>query len=232
LSRPQHNSSAQVSPSPSQVSPSPQKHLNTSQYGSEHDNSSVNSSRTASPDPNQRRDSNSSGTTTTPQMNFLQKQKEMRERENQVRRGGKLGGEKGSFDGVLSCQHRQDAPPHSPTGEYFDKPPIPPRGMPPPVPQRQSSVEKVSEVQVRQKNMNGNGELGDKRALVDLTLNFTPAEDHYSNTPSNRPYSLQQPQSRAPLVATNGSNGNGHGAEEVWMRQGDGRSSGKLRFLP
>lgn len=64
------------------------KPLNTSQYGSEHDGSSV-SSRTSSPDPNQRRDSNSSGatsTTTTPQMNFLQKQKEMRERESQVSR--------------------------------------------------------------------------------------------------------------------------------------------------
>ena len=79
----QHNSSAQNSPS--QVSPSPPKHLNTSQYGSEHDNSSVNSSRTASPDPNNRRDSNSSGTVSTPQMNFLQKQKEIKEREGQVR---------------------------------------------------------------------------------------------------------------------------------------------------
>lgn len=74
-------------------SSSPPKTINTSQ-GSEHDASSV-SSRTSSPDPNQRRDSresyastNSSGTVTglsssninsTPQMNFLQKQKELRE---------------------------------------------------------------------------------------------------------------------------------------------------------
>lgn len=54
------------------------------------------------------------------------------------------------------------------------------------------------------------------------------AEDHYSNTPSNRPYSLQQPQSRAPLVATNGNNGNGNTTEEVWLRQSEGRSSGEL----
>lgn len=68
---------------PSQTSPnltSSPKILNASQYGSEHDGSSI-SSRTSSPDPNQRRDSNSSGVTTTPQMNFLQKQKELRERE-------------------------------------------------------------------------------------------------------------------------------------------------------
>ena len=62
-----------------------------------------------------------------------------------------------------------------------------------------------------------------------LIFLFVHSEDHYSNTPSNRPYSLQQPQSRAPLAATNGSNGNGNGTEEVWLRQGDGRSSGKLR---
>lgn len=54
-------------------------------------------------------------------------------------------------------------------------------------------------------------------------LYFT--EDHYSNTPSNRPYSLQPPQLRAPLVGQNGNNGNG--TEEVWLRQGEGRSSGE-----
>lgn len=61
-------------------------------------------------------------------------------------------------------------------------------------------------------------------------LSHPSTEDHYSNTPSNRPYSLQQqPQSRAPLVATNGSNGNGNGnlTEEVWLRQSEGRSSGE-----
>lgn len=72
----QHNTS-QISPN----STSSPKNLNTSQYGSEHDGSSV-SSRTSSPD--QRRDSSNSGVTPTPQMNFLQKQKELRERESQV----------------------------------------------------------------------------------------------------------------------------------------------------
>jgi spectrin beta len=142
-----------VSPAGSSTKP-----LNTSQYGSEHDGSSV-SSRTSSPDPNQRRDSNSSGVTTTPQMNFLQKQKELRERESQV-----------SFKKIkirfkICFQARNppkqgrmpEPPPHSPTGGFYDKPPIPPRGVPPPVPQRQSSVEKVSEVQIRTKTSNGNG---------------------------------------------------------------------------
>lgn len=114
-----------------------------------------------------------------------------------------------------------EAPPHSPTGLY-DKPPIPPRGVPPPVPQRQSSTEKISEVQVRTKSLNGNGK-SLLKSLINMNINFllVSAEDHYSNSPSNRPYSLQQPQSRG----QNGNNGNG--AEEVWMRQGEGRSSGK-----
>lgn len=137
----------------SQSSPKPS---NTSQYGSEHDGSSV-SSRTSSPDPNQRRDSNSSGTQSTPQMNFLQKQRELRERESQVRVVEQVISFKTYFNRQYFEQGRNpEPPPHSPTGLY-DKPPIPPRGVPPPVPQRQSSVEKVSEVQVRPKNMNGNG---------------------------------------------------------------------------
>lgn len=64
-----------------------------------------------------------------------------------------------------------EPPPHSPTGGFYDKPPIPPRGVPPPVPQRQSSVEKVSEVQMRPKNMNGNGELNWKW-LIEVDFNF------------------------------------------------------------
>lgn len=39
-----------------------------------------------------------------------------------------------------------------------DKPPIPPRGAPPQVPQRQSSYESMNaNVQLRQKSLNGNG---------------------------------------------------------------------------
>jgi hypothetical protein len=47
--------------------------------------------------------------------------------------------------------------PQSPAGGFYglaDKPPIPPRGVPPPVSQRQLSFENV---QLRQKNFNGNG---------------------------------------------------------------------------
>lgn len=217
----QHNSSAQMSPT------SPK----TSQYGSEHDGSSV-SSRTSSPDPNQRRDSNGSSMQSTPQMNFLQKQREMRERESQVNDNIWIWTQELLFI-LCNLQSRNpEPPPHSPTGGFYDKPPIPPRGVPPPVPQRQSSVEKVSDVQMRPKNMNGNGELKfiiTTKFKSETTFLCFP-EDHYSNTPSNRPYSLQQPQSRAPLVGQNGSNGNGNGngTEEVWLRQGEGRSSGEL----
>lgn len=67
-----------------------------------------------------------------------------------------------------------------------------------------------------------------KLRTIASTIFISPStEDHYSNTPSNRPYSLQQPQSRAPLVGTNGSNGNG--TEEVWLRQSEGRSSGESK---
>ena len=51
---------------------------------------------------------------------------------------------------------------HSPTA-FYDKPPIPPRGVPPPVPQRQSSVDKL-DVQIRQKN----GNSGKIRAALKL----------------------------------------------------------------
>lgn len=47
-------------------------------------------------------------------------------------------------------------PPHQGNA---DKPPIPPRGGPPQVPQRQSSYENMNaNVQLRQKSLNGNGE--------------------------------------------------------------------------
>lgn len=49
----------------------------------------------------------------------------------------------------------QQAPPPPHQG-LADKPPIPPRGAPPQVPQRQSSYENMN-VQLRQKSINGNG---------------------------------------------------------------------------
>lgn len=58
-------------------------------------------------------------------------------------------------------------PPHSPTYGLADKPPIPPRGVPPPVPVRQLSYENTNtgNVQLRQKNFNGNGETQDVSCL-------------------------------------------------------------------
>jgi hypothetical protein len=69
-----------------QISPSststPKTLTLTSHYSSDNQDGSSLSSRTSSPDPNHRQLRDSS----TPQMNFLQKQKEMRERESQVRK--------------------------------------------------------------------------------------------------------------------------------------------------
>ncbi|KAL7032822.1 hypothetical protein ACKWTF_007407 [Chironomus riparius] len=96
------------------------KHADQSpKNNSEHDGSSV-SSRTSSPDPNQKRDT----LHLTPQMNFLQQQREIRERETRA---------------------RNIPPPHSPTG-FYDKPPIPPRASN----NHRQSNEKV-DVQLRQK---------------------------------------------------------------------------------
>ena len=106
------------------------------------------SSRTSSPD-SQRRSSRhdsigssmSGGSYSTPQINFLQKQKEMREQQMQ------------------NQQQNSPPSPQSPqsTGSSVyspDKPPIPPRGAPPPVPQRQSSNENMN-VTIRSRNVNG-----------------------------------------------------------------------------
>lgn len=52
--------------------------------------------------------------------------------------------------------NQQSAPPSHQI--VADKPPIPPRGAPPQVPQRQSSYENMNaNVQLRQKSLNGNG---------------------------------------------------------------------------
>ena len=62
-----------------------------------------------------------------------------------------------------------------------------------------------------------------------LNIFFKSLEDHYDNVPSNRPYSAQPPQTRAPMNGNNGNgNGNGNGTEEVWKRHGEGRTSGEF----
>lgn len=72
------------------------------------------SSRTSTPD-SQRRTSEKAASSSTPQKDFLLKQKEMRERE----------------------EREKSVQPHS---GQMEKPPIPPRGAPPATPQRQSSL--------------------------------------------------------------------------------------------
>ncbi|XP_050085218.1 spectrin beta chain, non-erythrocytic 5 isoform X3 [Anopheles aquasalis] len=190
------------------------------------------SSRTSSPD-SQRRDSRTSlnsaksgsgstGSYHTPQTNFLQKQKELRELEVQQQR--------------LSAQppptHALPPPPTSPgpMHEVFglaDKPPIPPRGVPPPVPQRQSSTDNVL-------LNNNNGAGVQLRSKTGTTA--SPNGSDYDNgniIGGNRPYSLQpgpvaNSRSTVPALSAsqNGGNGNNNGSEEVWLRRGELRSSG------
>ncbi|CAO1413852.1 unnamed protein product [Diamesa tonsa] len=67
----------------------------------------------------------------TPQMNFLQKQKELREQPRS------------------ESQNRQQPPPHSGTGGFYEKPPAPP-------PKTIMLITKI-DAQIRQKSLNGNG---------------------------------------------------------------------------
>lgn len=109
-----------------------------------------------------------SGGSTTPQINFLQKQKELRDQLHQQQ----VNKSKTELAKLTSNKylHLQQASPHSATSsssspqspqpqtQYYspDKPPIPPRGYPPPVPQRQSSNENMN-VTLRNRNYSGSG---------------------------------------------------------------------------
>lgn len=148
------------------------------------------SSRTSSPD-SQRRSSrhdsigsSMSGGSTTPQINFLQKQKELREQlhQQQVRSstGNTTKNSNENSTGAVKIplnfffSIKQQASPHSATSsssspqspqpQYYspDKPPIPPRGYPPPVPQRQSSNDNMN-VTLRNRNHSGSGMFSDGR---------------------------------------------------------------------
>lgn len=101
------------------------------------------SSRTSSPD-SQRRSSRhdsigssmSGGSYSTPQINFLQKQKELREQQMMQQQ---------QLQQQSAAPQNPRSPQSSSTTIYSpDKPPIPPRGVPPPVPQRQSSNENIN----------------------------------------------------------------------------------------
>ncbi|XP_058446279.1 spectrin beta chain, non-erythrocytic 5 isoform X3 [Malaya genurostris] len=204
-------------------------------------NSSI-SSRTSSPD-SQRRDSraslnsaksggsgsNNSNSLQTPQINFLQKQKELRELENQQHRISQQ-----QLHQQQQHQHMGTfQAPQSPaaTQEHYglaDKPPIPPRGVPPPVPQRQSSSENVlnnnggsaGAVQIRSKT--GSGSSG--------SFNGNDYDNgNYSNT--SRPFSYQPNSNNQRSLSQNGNNNtnnnnnnNGSG-EDVWLRHSELRSS-------
>uniref|UniRef100_A0A182W3B1 Spectrin beta chain n=1 Tax=Anopheles minimus TaxID=112268 RepID=A0A182W3B1_9DIPT len=179
------------------------------------------SSRTSSPD-SQRRDSRTSlnsaksgsgsnGSFHTPQTNFLQKQKELREQELQHQRM--------SIGQQQQQQHTSLPSPTSP--EVFglaDKPPIPPRGMPPPVPQRQSSTDNVL-------SNNNNGSI-QMRSKPPGSSN-SPNGSDYDNANVggvNRPYSLQ-PGAMSNKSQSGSQNGNTTG-EDVWLRNSEIRTSG------
>ncbi|XP_063699935.1 spectrin beta chain, non-erythrocytic 5 isoform X3 [Culicoides brevitarsis] len=161
-----------------------------------------NSSRASTPDvppqhrSNNRNDSFSSAksqnsNSSTPQTDYLMKQKELRERERRENQ-------------MMSAVMNQTTSPGN--ANLADKPPIPPRGAPPQVPQRQSSYETVNaNVQLRQKNLNGNDEIDNGN------------EVHHQQ----RPYSLQPHQS----IQTR--NGNQNGNEDSWKRSSEVRLSEK-----
>uniref|UniRef100_A0A1B0D969 Karst n=1 Tax=Phlebotomus papatasi TaxID=29031 RepID=A0A1B0D969_PHLPP len=130
--------------------------------GTEGTDASSLSSRTSSPDSQVRGSGEKSPS--TPQINFLQRQKELKEQNAQ--------------------------PPH--TGQ-MEKPPIPPRGAPPPTPQRQSSVQ---DVQLRNRSYS-NG----------------VAPDGFDDN-SNYENQMQRPHSMLPTMQSGTNNG-----DEAWMRQ-------------
>ncbi|XP_055716451.1 spectrin alpha chain, non-erythrocytic 1 isoform X5 [Phlebotomus papatasi] len=135
--------------------------------GTEGTDASSLSSRTSSPDSQVRGSGEKSPS--TPQINFLQRQKELKEQNAQ--------------------------PPH--TGQ-MEKPPIPPRGAPPPTPQRQSSVQ---DVQLRNRSYS-NG----------------VAPDGFDDN-SNYENQMQRPHSMLPTMQSGTNNG-----DEAWMRQSWGNA--------
>lgn len=93
----------------------------------------------------------------TPQINFLQKQKELREQQSTQQAAP-----------PQSAQSPQSPrTPQSPgSGIYTpDKPPIPPRGIPPPVPNRQASTENI-DVTMRSQSIVGMYHLSNLKIII------------------------------------------------------------------
>lgn len=122
------------------------------------------SSQTSSPD-SQRRSSrhdsiaSTGSSTTTPQTQFLQKQKELREQQMQQQHLQQTAAAvmaspppAPSAVNSLSAQSHVQISNQSSTVYSPDKPPIPPRGNPPPVPQRQISSSTNESVQLRRRS--------------------------------------------------------------------------------
>lgn len=118
--------------------------------------------------------------------------------------------------------------PQSPTQEFYglaDKPPIPPRGVPPPVPQRQSSTENVLNNNVNNNNSNSTVQIRPKTSSGSSgSYNGNDYDNgNYTNAP--RPFSHQPNTAIQRSVPVNGNNNNGNG-EDVWLRHSELRSSG------
>ncbi|XP_055309165.1 spectrin beta chain, non-erythrocytic 1 isoform X4 [Sitodiplosis mosellana] len=132
------------------------------------------SSRTSSPDSQRRssrQDSMSSTVSTgsglsTPQTTFLQKTKELREQQ-------------ASTTALTSSTPQAHV--QSTTVYSADKPPIPPRGLPPPVPQRQISTS--DSVQLRNRSTDGSSNYGN--------VQNRPHSTDYQNNSSNDQYNQQ-----------------------------------------
>lgn len=151
----------------------------------------------------------SGGSSSTPQINFLQKQKEMRDQQQQQ---VKVTLQTSSSSSIGSPQSPQPS-----TGHVIDKPPIPPRGLPPPVPQRQSSNDNST---VTLRTRLGKNSIFDHKSLTrcwevtEISSNYLfslsfldahpDANSNYSNV-NNRPHSHQQSSSSDYTEMRNGS---------------------------
>lgn len=151
------------------------------------------SSQTSSPD-SQRRSSRqdsiaSTGSSSTPQTQFLQKTKELREQQLQQQQL-----QQSSVPSVVTVTHTQTQSQvqisnQSSTVYSPDKPPIPPRGNPPPVPQRQISSNESVQLRKRQGKETSLNE-STKCTPVNKILSLTDPNSNYGNLPV-RPHSHQ-----------------------------------------
>lgn len=118
----------------------------------------------------------------TPQTHFLQKTKELREQQQHQT----------SAAPSLNSPQTPTQPTTPGTTIYSpDKPPIPPRGNPPPVPQRQISSNETVQLRIRSGKLSNQNFIELKhKDLMRKLFSLSDANSNYGNSP-NRPHSHQ-----------------------------------------